>query len=216
MNEKVIIDGVDVSGCVYYDSRFDTGKPTDLTCTKEHAPYFRCESMPNCIFKQLQQAKAELHRMTRKKEIAAEEYRAYEDAYYELEAENKDLKEKLKIFSQKKCPNCGDEYLTPTGAELFEENEQLKKEISTLQGKIDAFQMSENEANEIIAELKEKNKKLNSITGIFSARLCKKYRKALEEIKRVAEEQIKRYPDSFKIKDAEYYTIIEICDEVLK
>ena len=41
-------------------------------------------------------------------------------------------------------------------------------------------------------------------------------RKALEEIQRVAEEQIKRYPGSFKIKDAEYYTIIEICDEVLK
>ena len=44
----------------------------------------------------------------------------------------------------------------------------------------------------------------------------KKLKEALDEIKRTAEEQIKRYPDSFKFKDSEYNTIIEICDEVLK
>ena len=37
---------------------------------------------------------------------------------------------------------------------LIEQNKQLQQDISTLQGKLDAYQMSENEANEIIAELK--------------------------------------------------------------
>jgi thiamine biosynthesis lipoprotein ApbE len=40
---------------------------------------------------------------------------------------------------------------------LIEQNRQLQQDITTLQGKLDAFQMSENEANEIIAELKAEN-----------------------------------------------------------
>jgi len=39
-----------------------------------------------------------------------------------LQAENERL-------SNMKCPNCGEEYLSPTGADFFEENERLKKEI---------------------------------------------------------------------------------------
>lgn len=40
--------------------------------------------------------------------------------------------------------------------------QELLTEISTLQGKLDAFQMSENEANEIIVELKAENERLSS------------------------------------------------------
>ena len=43
---------------------------------------------------------------------------------------------------------------------LIEQNRQLQQDISTLQGKLDAYQMSENEANEIIAELKAENDRL--------------------------------------------------------
>jgi FtsZ-binding cell division protein ZapB len=37
---------------------------------------------------------------------------------------------------------------------------ELAKENAELKGKIDAYQMSENEANEIIAELKAENERL--------------------------------------------------------
>ena len=39
-------------------------------------------------------------------------------------------------------------------------NGELQEKVVELQGKIDAYQMSENEANEIIAELKAENDKL--------------------------------------------------------
>ena len=49
--------------------------------------------------------------------------------------------------------------------------EEFLKEIAELEAK-----------NE---KLKEENEKLNKMTGIFSARLCEKYRQALQEIKQV-------------------------------
>lgn len=39
-------------------------------------------------------------------------------------------------------------------------NGELQEKVAELQGKIDAYQMSENEANEIIAELKAENDRL--------------------------------------------------------
>ena len=48
--DKVIIDGVDVSGCKYYD---------DGTCFHKDVMSLSCENT-DCIYKQLQRAKAEL------------------------------------------------------------------------------------------------------------------------------------------------------------
>ena len=70
--------------------------------------------------------------------------------------------------------------------ELEQENEQLKKSIDRImQNKeiktIDLDIAKENE------RLKAENEKLNKMTGIFSARLCKKYRQTLQEIRNIAE-----------------------------
>lgn len=43
---------------------------------------------------------------------------------------------------------------------LKKQNEDLQKENVMLKGELDAYQMSENEANEIIVELKTKNAEL--------------------------------------------------------
>lgn len=59
MSEEIIIDGVNIAGCDYYNAKNDKGDWCDLTCTREHAPFFRCESMPNCYYKQFQRLKQE-------------------------------------------------------------------------------------------------------------------------------------------------------------
>ena len=51
MQNKIIIDGVDVSGCEYYDKN----KPS-LTCTCEEYP---CSEWYNCYYKQLKRKEQE-------------------------------------------------------------------------------------------------------------------------------------------------------------
>ena len=122
MSEKVIIDGVDVSDCRLrvYNSDLCNGFKMDNSGFHQG----HCIQNPNCYYKQLQRAKEENKRL-----------------------------------SNMKCPNCNEEYLSPIGADLFEENkelnhylacmteqrnkaksenEQLKKEITTLECKLDA------------------------------------------------------------------------------
>lgn len=43
---------------------------------------------------------------------------------------------------------------------------------------------------EQIEQLQAENEKLNKMTGIFSARLCEKYRQALQEIRDILAERI--------------------------
>lgn len=46
----------------------------------------------------------------------------------ELETENEELKKSV----LKQCPNCGEEYLNPKGAELYDENNQLKQALTEI------------------------------------------------------------------------------------
>ena len=63
--------------------------------------------------------------------------------------------------------------------------------------------------------LKEENEKLNKMTGIFSARLCKKYRTTLQEIKAIAETP-KPFIDFSETKTAieVEYDYAAICNEL--
>lgn len=61
---------------------------------------------------------------------------------------------------------------------------------------VNKIEQSEQENAELKAEnerLKEENEKLNKMTGVFSARLCEKYRKTLQEIKKIAEDMYEDY-----------------------
>ena len=72
---------------------------------------------------------------------------------------------------------------------LIEQNRQLQQDISTLQGKLDAYHMSENEANKIIAELKAENVKFTldtkKLVAQYSAKL-EQLKQTLQEIKEMA------------------------------
>ena len=59
MDKEIIIDGVNVAECCYYEDRYDTGKWCDVTCTEESAPAFRCENIKDCYFKQLKRLEQE-------------------------------------------------------------------------------------------------------------------------------------------------------------
>ena len=68
MSKEIIIDGVDVSGCEYYDEE----RPT-LTCTCEEYP---CSECPNCHYKQLARKTAECEKYKQ----ALDEIEKYLDA----------------------------------------------------------------------------------------------------------------------------------------
>ena len=63
-------------------------------------------------------------------------------------------------------------------------NGELQEKVAELQGKIDAYQMSENKANEIIAELKAENDRLKE-----EIKEVKKYQYEQEFLEKEIEEQ---------------------------
>ena len=54
----------------------------------------------------------------------------YQGKIEELEQENRKLKEEL---AATKCYNCGETFLTPEGAELYEENVRYKKALKEIE-----------------------------------------------------------------------------------
>lgn len=50
-DKQIIIDGVDVSGCTYYDANADKKGAFLFDCKREHAPCWSCASMPGCLYK---------------------------------------------------------------------------------------------------------------------------------------------------------------------
>ena len=66
MDNKVIVDGVDVGGCEYYDEE----RPT-LTCTCEEYP---CSECPNCYFKQLKRKEQECEELKKMNETGLQRW----------------------------------------------------------------------------------------------------------------------------------------------
>lgn len=88
-------------------------------------------------------------------------------------------------------PNCYYKQLK----RLEQENSDLKKQIESQKGLITVggkqqykYLQEIDKLQQENKELKEKIEVLDKMTGIFSARLCDTYRSALEEIKRITEE----------------------------
>ena len=82
---------------------------------------------------------------------------------------------------------------------------ELLKELSTQQGTIDAYKMSENEANEIIAELKAENERLKAEMTELEEKFLTlngksySYYTTLQEIKTIAERNIFLSPKLLEI-----------------
>jgi hypothetical protein len=96
-------------------------------------------------------------------------------------------------------------------------NGELQEKVAELQGKIDAYQMSENEANEIIVELKAENERLkeNDCEQCKHLDLYIKYKQTLQKIKTIAEAP-KPFIDFSEIKTATEveYDYAAICNEL--
>ena len=109
MTEEIIINDVNVAGCCYYEFKNDTGKWCDLTCTRDNAPVFRCEKMPNCYYKQLkrlEQENAELSiRVANLNERFINGFNYNEHRY-------KQALEEIREVLEKSCKQCKNEYLS--------------------------------------------------------------------------------------------------------
>lgn len=113
--DKVMIDGVDVSGCIYYNSE------KFANCGMFALGDFKCEGQI-CLFKQLKRARAEYDDLHLSYAGCKTANTGLKELNQKLEQENEILKEKLQISqnSDKKT------------IEIIKENERLKEENNDL------------------------------------------------------------------------------------
>jgi hypothetical protein len=62
-DKQIIIDGVDVSRCAHYDKNADKEALFLYDCKREHAPYWSCTSMPNCLYKKYKRKEQECEKL---------------------------------------------------------------------------------------------------------------------------------------------------------
>ena len=182
-DKQIIIDGVDVSGCKYYDNldcyaeRGCCGYPLD------------CEDNPNCYYKQLKRKEQECAQFRNandeKNELLAKlgcpttatakrNVLCLQQQIDKLKEDNEELRKNILL----KCPNCGEEYLSPEGAALYEENTNLKERIK---GEI---HLVNNYKEDFAKQFKQ----------------AEKYKQTLTEIKEIVRKHYKTEEELFKIR----------------
>ena len=70
----------------------------------------------------------------------------------ELQNDIKRLQEENKRLQMLSCANCGEKYLSPDGAELYEKNVQLQKENKQMQERLNNCEKFFNELGELLNE----------------------------------------------------------------
>lgn len=105
-----------------------------------------------------------------------------EEQVKELKAENKRLKE------------CNEE-LTSDNLNTIQEMDNERRRVEQLKQDIEAYKQSEQEAQEIIAELKYDNKQLKN-TGEVLFQTNKLFIELVQDIKNIAKETIDKRPHS--------------------
>ena len=128
LSKQIIIDGVDVSECDYLikESIYDYCNGEYLTligkCTCSDNEM--CEYNPQCSYKKvLKQLKAKEQECEELKENLPTAITRLMGEIDQLKAEN----ERLKNAVMQKCPQCGEVYLDPMGAKLYETLTEIKE-----------------------------------------------------------------------------------------
>ena len=111
---QIIIDGVDVSGCLFYQSNFEEDYDVRIKhfCSNWHNS---CESSnnSNCYFKQLARKTQELYCAKNEIHSKTEYIQEQRDIIEQLTQESEELKEKIKAYENLalhiKCPHCNQE-----------------------------------------------------------------------------------------------------------
>lgn len=132
---SVIIDDIDVSECVYYKA---TGK-------YDSCGYY-CEQNPNCYYKQLKRSEAQCEGMfvshtdlEKKYKTLEEENRSlkkqlqfeFDETLLQYSNTIEDLQKQLNNTVMQKCPQCGEVYLNPVGAKLYEALIEIKELVQS-------------------------------------------------------------------------------------
>lgn len=176
-DKQIIIDGVNVAGCEAYKPYL--GKYDCIALGNKSAA--TCKGSPNCLFKQLARKTQECEGI--KKQLDR------------FKTENKKLKDKAYILFDE--------------AIIERDNfiEELKAEKEQAEQKREALQMSDNEAREIVAELKaeckelkekvkelhqgwidcDKERNLQEANSEFRQRVINQYKQTFAEIEPVLE-----------------------------
>lgn len=189
--EQIIIDSVDVSGCVFYQIKANKLHPKAQYCGSMRNIF--CEDEPNCYFKQLA-------RKTQECEEIKEEYEALKLENKELYRILADLKEERKLKDKYK-----------------QECEELKKDLQDYESWFDEYKIlftydgrTPVTNDELYTCLEELAKKGNDETN--------RYRKALEEIAGLVKNFCKDcgdYENCNWDKEGCYYSLIPNLKDII-
>lgn len=145
MTDKVMIDGVNVSGCLNFD------KSDKIHCCD--FPYDKCEGVPNCLYKQL-----------RRKEQECEELRQYHNKC--CEEHKKEIEEWLKKYNQVARDFFNGMYCDKEHCNLVKTKEQENKDLTYqyINAKDDAenYKKSAEERLELLNALNDDYKRLRA------------------------------------------------------
>ena len=208
MTEEIIVDGVNVAGCEFYEPKAQV-----MTCHEESITK-RCNSI-NCYYKQLKRLQSENEELKYRCEVyhQCDEMikNTYGQAHKEamrLTKENKELKE------YKTSKENSYQLLQKQWKDLFVQNRELKEENKALVEENEDMKKSFVSHSEFMNIL-ENNPNINwEKTAKDNIYLINKYRKALEEIR----ELVKGYKTSDGIirQTTTEYLIQNKINEVLK
>lgn len=153
-NGLIEIDGCNVAECEYFLFR-DKEEIQERSCG---VGLVDCEGK-DCMYKQLQRAKAELEELKK--------YKRYKFLFEKA----KEMKEQTDKWAK----------------ECLKENEDLKDSLKRTVCQAECFRYKETEKYKAENErLKAENEKLKLMTGIYSVRLMEKYKQALKKIEEIA------------------------------
>ena len=85
--------------------------------------------------------------------------------------------------------------------------EEMKSQLDYFKDEPKYLRKVINELEQENKELKKKNETLDKLTGIFSHRLLEKYKKALEEIREIAEDRVDDLTRTFNEIRKDVYNI---------
>lgn len=134
------------------------------------------------------------------------------DCYFKQLRRLQDENKRLQMLS---CANCGEKYLSPDGAELYEKNVQLQKENEEFIKVIDCKNGAISTLNEEIANLK-RNYRVGCLRCEYKYTKADidKYKQALEEIRGIAKNACDSSVCHYNCKQCSDGKIIEKINEV--
>lgn len=182
--EQIMIDGVDVSGCEFYQIEANELYPKAQYCGSMGNAF--CEDNPNCYYKQLARKTQEYKELEKYAQAQENQRETYYKEFLKLSQENEELKRKLS--NQEQLYQNEIEIYNQSCLQLRQENDDLYLERLALN--------TANSGINALLEVKEQE--------------CDRYRKALEEIEKYTKKYFCENCEDFNTP--EYSSHCEFCE----